>query len=326
MASIYKHKSGKWVAAIRSKNSPTRTKSFTRHVDAKKWAAVQEAIQVTTVTSHSVRKLKDAIERYKRDIVPAYKSQRTATWMLDYASKTLPNIPLHKFQPTDFSQYRDTRLRDGVSGSTVNRELNMLSRLFDVAIRDWQWMDTTNPVKGITRPKNSKHRDRRPTNEELNLLQDECIRSRNEAVWAVIRFAINTGMRQGEILKLDVSDIDFSTRIAHLADTKNGEARDVPLNLEATDIAKSYSEGRKNGLLFSNWTTGDGFRSTFQRIRKRVKIEDLRFHDFRHEAASRLFERGLNQFQVAAITGHKSLQSLQRYTHLRANALLPLLD
>lgn len=326
MASIYKHKSGKWVAAIRSKNSPTRTKSFTRHADAKKWAAEQEARQPITLTASSLYKLRDAAERFKQEIVPTYKSQRTAKWMLDYASKTLPDKPLATYQPKDFTKYRDTRLNDGVSGSTVNRELNMLSRLFDVATRDWQWMDTSNPVKGITRPKNSKHRDRRPTDEELKLLHDECMRSRNEAVWAVIRFAINTGMRQGEILQLDVSEIDFGTRIAHLSNTKNGDDRDVPLNREATEIATHYAEGRTTGLLFSNWTTGDGFRSTFQRIRKRVKIDDLRFHDFRHEAASRLFERGLNQFQVAAITGHKSLQSLQRYTHLKACDLLSLLD
>ena len=326
MASIYKHKSGKWVAAIRSKNSPTRTKSFTRHADAKKWAAAQEAMQVTTISSQSVHKLKDAVERYKRDIIPAYKSQRTATWMLDYASKTLPNIPLHKYQPRDFTNYRDTRLSEGVSGSTVNRELNMLSRLFDVALRDWQWLDGANPVKGISRPKNSKHRDRRPTDEELRLIETECIRSRNEAVWAVIQFAINTGMRQGEILNLEVNDVDLHARIAHLTDTKNGEDRDVPLNKEATAILSEYTNGRVTGRVFTNWTTSDGFRSTFQRIRKRVNIDDLRFHDFRHEAASRLFERGLNQFQVAAITGHKTLQSLQRYTHLRANDLVNLLD
>jgi len=326
MASIYKHKSGKWVAAIRNKNSPTRTKSFTKHSDAKRWAAAQEANQPLTLSSDCSYRLKDAVERFKKEVVPAYKSKRTAIWMLDYAVSTLPDIKLQKFQPTDFAKYRDKRLAGGLSGSTVNRELNILSKLFDVAIRDWQWLNTTNPVKNISRPKNGKHRDRRPTTQELALLEQECIRSGNETVWDVIRFAMNTGMRQGEILNLDVANVDLASRIAHLSDTKNGESRDVPMNSEATQIAEIHIEGRTSGLLFSNWTTGDGFRSTFTRIKTRACIEDLRFHDFRHEAASRLFERGLNQFQVAAITGHKSLQSLQRYTHLKARDLIQLLD
>ena len=132
-------------------------------------------------------------------------------------------------------------------------------------------------------------------------------------------------MRQGELLGIKVDDVDLKSRTIHLALTKNGSARDVPLSEKAFSLISNQLEETATSKLFSNWQSGDGFRSTFRRVCHRAGVSGLRFHDLRHEAASRLFEKGLNQFQVAAITGHKSLQSLQRYTHLRARDLVNLL-
>jgi len=326
MASIYKHLSGKWVAAIRRKDSPTRTKTFTRYNEAKQWAAEQESIRFETYRHDTTKTLHQLIERFENEILPSYESQKTTKGLLRYWRRELPDCPVSNLTPQFVAEYRDKRLSTEVSGSTVNRELNLLSRLIDVARREWQWLDTRNPVRAITRPKNPRHRNRRPTNSELLRLRQECQQSNNPAVWDIICFAIESGMRQGEILKLTITDIDFRNRIAHLDETKNGDSRDVPLSREAVRILQRVCGSRQDGSVFINWTTDDGFRSTFQRIRKRAGIDDLRFHDFRHEAASRFFERGLNQFQVAAITGHRSLQSLHRYTHLKATELAQLLD
>ena len=142
----------------------------------------------------------------------------------------------------------------------------------------------------------------------------------------MVVLAIETGMRQGELLNLEITNVHLSHRYVHLPDTKNGHKRDVPLSTTACKILNNQIGGRTNGRVFNNWSTADGFRSAWKRCCKRASITDLRFHDLRHEAASRLFERGLNQFQVAAITGHRSLQSLQRYTHLKATDLARLLD
>lgn len=326
MASIYKHRSGKWVAAVRRKNSPTRTKSFTRYNEAKQWAAEQESLQLEIITSINKRTFHQLIDRFERENLPLYKSQKTTQGLLRYWKREMPDCPISEVTPNFIANYRDMRLSNNVSGSTVNRELNLLSRMLDVARREWQWLDNKNPVKSVTRPKNPRHRDRRPSDTELNLLKKECLQSNNPLVWDVICFAIESGMRQGEILKLTITDISFENRIAHLVETKNGDSRDVPLSREAVRILRRVFGSRQEGPVFINWTTDDGFRSTFQRIRKRAGVNDLRFHDLRHEAASRFFERGLNQFQVAAITGHRSLQSLYRYTHLKATDLAQLLD
>jgi len=326
MASIYKHKSGKWVAAVRRKGHTARTRSFTRHSDAKRWAAEQEIQTSETLPSTKAHTLHQLLQRFEREVLPSYKSQRTTSSLLCYWKRELPDQQLEHLTPQDIANYRDKRLTQHVSGSTVNRELNQLSKIIDTAIREWGWFDRANPVRAVTRPKNPRHRDRRPSTNELERLRKECIRSNNLMMWAVIDFAVESGMRQGEILSLRIEDIDFVHRTLHLEETKNGDSRDVPLSNNAVRILKDICGERHEGCVFNNWTTDDGFRSTFYRIRSRAGIEGLRFHDLRHEAASRFFERGLNQFQVAAITGHRSLQSLYRYTHLKAKDLVELLD
>ena len=325
MASIYKHSSDKWIAVIRRTGFKTRTKSFTKHSDAKQWALTQES-QIAQQKEHGIKhSLHEALNRYLTEFVPSYKGIKTATWQIHFLKRNLADIPLEDFNSSQAASYRDQRLSNGVSGSSVNKELNFLSKVLDVAGKEWGWIDN-NPVKNITRPKNGKHRERRPTQSELQTLRNECDRSGNYHVWRMIEFAIETGMRQGEILSLTTINVDLNERIAHLEDTKNGESRNVPLSRRACELLTEEIEANQTIRVFSKWSSGDGFRSTYRRICLRTGISDLRFHDFRHEAASRFFEMGLNQFQVAAITGHKTMQSLYRYTHIKTESLLQFLN
>ena len=326
MASIYKHSSNKWVAAIRRKGFPTSTRTFTRYTDAKQWATEAEVALQRIRTEGEKHSLHEAIERFESEVVPHYKSKNTARWMLNLLKRRISNLELGNINPTVIAEYRDSRLAEQVAGSSVNKELNILSRLFDYCIREWQWLECSNPVKQIKRPSNNKHRDRRPTERELKLIQEDASRTGNTATWSMVVLAIETGMRQSELLNLEIINVHLPARYVHLPDTKNGHRRDVPLSTTACQILFNQIGERTTGKVFNNWSTGDGFRSAWKRCCKRTSISDLRFHDLRHEAASRLFERGLNQFQVAAITGHRSLQSLQRYTHLKATDLAKLLD
>jgi len=321
MASIYKTNNNRWIAAIRRKNTPSISKVFDKHHEAKLWAVKKEA-ELAQQKEHGIKhSLHEALNRYLIEFVPSYKGIKTATWQINFLKRHLADIPLEDFNSSHAASYRDQRLANGVSGSSVNKELNFLSKILDVAGKEWGWIDN-NPVKNITRPKNGKHRERRPTQSELEILRNECERSGNYHVWRMIEFAIETGMRQGEILSLTTFNVDLNKRMAHLADTKNGESRNVPLSRRACELLSEEINSNQTTRVFSKWSSGDGFRSTYRRICERTGITDLRFHDFRHEAASRFFEMGLNQFQVAAITGHKSLQSLHRYTHINTETLL----
>jgi len=325
MASIYKHRSNKWVAVIRHPQLKTRTKSFHKYADAKEWAKSEETKLSTRLFQGSHHTLHEAIDRYQETFITKFKSIKTAKWELQFLKRHIPNERLDTFQSTQVAQYRDDRLSRGVSGSSINRELNTLSRVFDIAMKEWCWVNH-NPVKQITRPKNGRHRERRPTSSEIISLRNECARSRNNDIWIMIELAIETGMRQGELLNLETASINLQSRIAHLHETKNGESRSVPLSKRACDLVKIQLQATASEKLFPRWSGGDGFRSTFKRVCERAGIKNLRFHDLRHEAASRFFEMGLNQFQVAAITGHKSLQSLHRYTHIKTENLVNLIS
>jgi len=135
-------------------------------------------------------------------------------------------------------------------------------------------------------------------------------------------------MRRGEILSLYWKHIDLINNTAYLPDTKNSEPRTVPLSTRAIKILNALPRSI-SGKVFS--TTDEAIRLGFYRSCKRAKsadmkknepIEGLRFHDLRHEAVSRLFEKGLHPMEVAAISGHKTLQMLKRYTHLKAEDLV----
>jgi integrase len=136
----------------------------------------------------------------------------------------------------------------------------------------------------------------------------------------VVLFAIETGMRRGEILSLCWENVHLGKRYAHLPGTKNGDSRDVHLSALALDLLRDLPRNiSSDQVVFP--LHFEALKSAWGRACCRVGISDLRFHDLRHEATSRFFEKGLNVMEVAAITGHKDLRMLQRYTHLRAEDL-----
>jgi integrase len=145
-------------------------------------------------------------------------------------------------------------------------------------------------------------------------------------------------MRLGELLSADWKYIDFKECTLHIPKTKIGESRTIPLTPRAVQILKGWPRSI-SGRLFPQWAKADSFEKTWRRALQRARddyqarcieenrepnpdfLANLRFHDLRHESTSRFFEFGLNPMEVAAITGHKTLQMLKRYTHLRAEDL-----
>lgn len=159
--------------------------------------------------------------------------------------------------------------------------------------------------------------------EERRLLRSASVH-RNLELHSIVVLALETAMRQAEILGLTWENIDLRSRVAHLPITKNGTKRDVPLSLRAIDAITRLGV-RAEGRVFNY--TSNGFKSAWRTLVKRCAIEDLHFHDLRHEAVSRLFELGtLDMMEVATISGHKSMQMLKRYTHLKAANLVAKID
>ena len=128
-------------------------------------------------------------------------------------------------------------------------------------------------------------------------------------------------MRLSEMIRLEYQDIDFKSRVARLHETKNGEVRDVPLSNKAIQTLLAMPRDIGKRRIFWAWRGADSIQHTWRRTVHKAGLVDFHFHDLRHEATSRFFELGLNVMEVASITGHKTLQMLRRYTHLKAEDL-----
>ncbi len=236
---------------------------------------------------------------------------RLALWKND----KLSNKSISTIKQTDVAQWRDARIASGTSGSTVKKDLALLSHVFTIAVKEWGF-PLTNPVAMIRKPKSNQSRDRRLQPGEEELILSNC----SHEMKAFITLAIETAMRRGEIVNLQRSWI--KGRVAYLPDTKNGTPRAVPLSTTAIAAINTLPL-RLDGKLFEY--KEDHYSKAFLRACRQAGIEDIHVHDLRHEATSRLFEKGLDVMQVKSITGHKSLQMLSRYTHLKADDLAGLL-
>ncbi|MCF6783689.1 site-specific integrase [Stutzerimonas stutzeri] len=238
--------------------------------------------------------------------------------------------PMRDFRSPHIAQYRDQRLQQvnektgrPLSPATVRLEMSLLSSVFDVGLIEWGACDI-NPVKNVRKPIPPPGRDRRISSREERLIIRYCQNHTSPDLYSIFILAIETAMRQGEILKLQWEHINLRIGIAHLPETKNGTKRDVPLSLKAR-AALTRMGVKPSGRVFSY--TSNGLKSAWRIMTKRLGIEDLHFHDCRHEAASRLSEIGrLDLMEIAAITGHKSLAMLKRYTHLKAANLVKKLE
>ena len=198
------------------------------------------------------------------------------------------------------------------------RDLVLLGHVFEVARKEWG-IFVHNPVRDIKLPPGRRPRDRRMQPGEETRLFTACREARNRWLPPMVRLALENAMRQGELLRLRSEHIGLVRRTAHLPDTKNGEARTVPLSTTAVAVLRALPRALQGGL-FPGVST-EAVKRSYMRAIRRAGIEGLRFHDLRHEATTTLFEKRLNVMEVASITRHKDLRMLRRCTHLKAEDL-----
>ena len=342
MATITKTPSNTWKAMIRKRGWPTTIKTFRTKRDAQDWARRTEDEMVRGVYIDRAGSdrllLTHALDRYLRE-VSSTKRATTSNAERHKAKalkESLGAYSLAAITPDLVAKYRDERLATGKSNNTVRLELALLSHLFTIAIKEWRVGLFYNPVANIRKPAPGKGRDRRLKAEEEKDLFQACDKHSNPMLGWMARIALYTGMRAGEIKSLTRSQVDLEKRTVLLTETKNGSSRTVPLTRQATEAfwaALNHPvRPLDTDLIFWGEPGRDGirrpyeFRPAWHRTLKKAGIEGLRFHDLRHEAVSRLVEAGLGDQEVSAISGHKSMQMLKRYTHLRAEDLVERLD
>lgn len=267
-------------------------------------------------------KLSDILLRYRDEISVKKRSHDNERHILNALMRQpFASVSLAAITSAKFCDYRDMRLKV-VQAGTIRRELAILRHAFDVAEREWNIPLRENPLKKLAKIRPQAGRTRRLSEEEFTLIQEAAETTRNPYILPMIRFAIATGMRRGEMLRILWTDIDQDTKTLHIEVTKNGHARTIPLSshaLAVLDEVRGWAN-KKEKRVFP--MSENAFKLAWQRLRDRTGIEDLHFHDLRHEAISRFVERGLSVPEVALISGHRDYRMLFRYTHLKPESLV----
>jgi integrase len=311
-----------WQVQIRRQGHFLLSRTFRLKADAELWARQKEAevdrgelpVDTRVLRSHT---LADLLERYAASIVPRKRAADRELYMLRVILRhPMVRLSLHRLTPAEIAKYRDDRL-SVVSGDTVRRELAIVRHCLEVARNEWGFALPSNPIHQVKLPRPNNPRDRRATAGELERLLAAC--QTTGSVWlpAVIQLAVETGMRRSELLAMRWHDLDLEGRTVLLRNTKNGHPRTVPLSPRALDILRGTPRAGDTVFVVS----ANALRLAWERLRRRAGVSGVRFHDLRHEAVSRFFEKGLNMPEVAAISGHRDPRMLMRYTHPKAEAI-----
>ena len=300
----------------------TRAKSFHTKQAAIKWAAGEERritegvlglLKPTEVT------LGRLLQRYLIDVLPAKRGAATEGQRLQRLIRDpVSSLRVSQLTSQAVAVFRDRRLLDG--RRTCHYDLILIRHCLKIAMNEWGLMLSSNPVDRVKMPPSSPARNRRLEDGEFDRLEEAAKQTKNPHIWPIIVFAIETGMRRGELLGLRWEHVDLDRRIAFLPVTKNGSSREVPLSTKAAQVLARQRQRNDTPSPFP--VAPNAFRLAWDRLRSRAGLSDLRFHDLRHEAISRFFELGLNIPEVAVISGHKDPRMLFRYTHLRAEEIV----
>lgn len=316
-----------WRVRLRRQSGPPLTKSFPRKIDAEAWArSIESKLDGGEhVPSSEARKrtLADAITRYLTVTLPQSKNNKNTSeqtrllnwWKVEMGSRALVTIT-----PSTIAEIRDRLALEKdakgktLSGATINRRITALSACLTVAAKEYGWL-AKNPITNVTRMADSKGRERFLSDDERKALLASCEASSCDSLAPLVKLALATGARKGELVGLLWANVDLTRRVVRFMDTKNGESRTVPLAASAVEVLKAWKKGRvPAGPVFP--LSPNVLDKAWQLARDDAGLPDFRFHDLRHSAASYLAMSGASLMDIAAILGHKTLAMVKRYSHL----------
>jgi integrase len=263
------------------------------------------------------RSFQEMMQKFLNEHASKKASYRTFMGHVENMTAFFGNCSLFQITPRLINEYKNKRHSDGVKSATINRELATLKKAFNLALKEWEWIES-NPVSRVSMEPEDNKRDRWLTLHEEETLLKACPYWLRE----VVVFALNTGMRLSEILELSWEAVDFSRKTVTVFKSKNKERRTLPLNGSAIELLKSKAKVRliKTNLVFygprgHNLLGKRNVSWVFHTVAGRAEISDFRFHDLRHTFATRLIQAGVDLYKVQRLLGHKSPSMTQRYAH-----------
>ena len=293
--------------------------------DRKLAKAIEAKIRTEIVEGSYFEKLvgrnktfKDMMDKFMKEYAPKVSSnmQRSYTTSLKHLNPFFGESNLLSISPKMVSRYKVLRNDEGAAPASVNRELSMLSKAFNLAIREWEWLKD-NPASRVPKDKENNERDRWLTKDEEKKILD------NSPEWLreIIIFNLNSGLRLQELLSLEWSRVNLLRRTILIQETKNGSPKTLPLNKIALDVLNQRSKVKsiKNDFVFFN-SNGKKInphvlRVSFYTVLRKVGIENLWLHDLRRTFATRLAQAGVDLYKISKLLGHKDIKMTQRYAH-----------
>ena len=314
MASFRK-RNNLWQARVRNRHVGSISKSFHMKSDAQKWAKEQEVLMQSgqwSRVNESSFTLHDLMTKYKNEITPKKRVYEVEDRRLRrlLREKEIMKVSLKRLLPPILASFRDRRLKDGVRACQY--DLVLIRHAWNIALIEWGLDLGDNPVEKIRLPKNNPPRERRLKPGEYERLKKAYTETKVWYLWPIINFAIETGMRRSEILNMKWEHLGLDNKRVLLPMTKNGSSRWVPLSDKAIKILKDVPSSTDHVFPI----TDVALKQSWERLRNRANLIDFTFHDLRHEAISRMFEKGLNVPEVASISGHKTASQLFRYVQV----------
>ncbi|MGC1455368.1 MAG: site-specific integrase, partial [Nitrospirota bacterium] len=232
------------------------------------------------------------------------------------------DVVLSAMSPKAIADFKVKRRDEGVEPSTVNRDLCLISHAFNLAVKEWEWMEY-NPVSRVSRERVNNQVERWLTFEE----QEKLLAVSPLWLREIIIFAVNTGWRRSEILALKWDKVDLFRKTLTILEQKNKGKDTQPFNEQVLEVLKARYKVRSiaSCLVFYDIEgkefDGRNVLKVFTRTVKLAKIAHCRFHDLRHTFATRLVQASVDLYKVQKLLRHKSPIMTQRYAHHYSESL-----
>jgi len=311
MMATFRKRYGKWQVRIQRQFQPNLSKTFDKLTDAKIWGREQERIlDLGLQIAQPKIQLSKLLVRYRDEILPSKKNTRPDYYRINQILK----FPISKYALQDLKsqhvvQFRDQLVSLNKSANTVRLYLAIVSHLYTIAINEWGYENLNNPVSKIRRPKLPPSRDIRLNDQQImNIIHH----TQSPLLPDIILIALHSAMRCSEIVNLEWQDIDYEKKQIHVRNTKNNHNRFIPMNGELIILFRKQPLADSKIFPMTSHAIGVAFR----RACIRAEEQGVCFHTLRHEAITRMFEKGLDIPKVSLISGHLNWKILKKYSHL----------
>ena len=268
----------------------------------------------------------EMMEKYLREYSRVHKAESTYRKdkaLLGHLNKVFSGLTLNQITSRMITEYKTSRLTKGASPATVRNELRLLSHSFNVAMKQWEWVSNNPTMRVSFRELKAKTINRWLAEEE----EEALLKAVEDRLYGQLRdiviVALNTGMSQEEILKLQWRNVDLFRKAITTTRQKTTRTRTIPINNTVFELLKQRMKvkpiiGSGCNVFFNgagNMIDAAKLKRAFIAAVEAAKIEDFRFHDLRHTFATRLVQRGVDLYKVAKLLGHADVSTTQRYAH-----------